>query len=266
VKAKPAPSLARYIDYYWVSRWARASRNAPAVTALLDPCVHLQIHRGRSDIIGVTRRAYRMRLEGHDFVVGARFRPGGFFPFIGQPVARLTDRVQRADVTFGMPHGAFDPWTASLCRDIESCPGGADQHAATIGTHLDSVLESHLLQADSLAEEMAALVETMRLRRDLRRVRDLARFSGHSERTLHRLFLRYVGVSPARVIRHHRLRSVTERLARGEDKSIRGLAYEYGYADQAHFIREFRAMFGVTPGAYVSGSGRILQSGSRVHR
>jgi AraC-like DNA-binding protein len=32
---------------------------------------------------------------------------------------------------------------------------------------------------------------------------------------------------------------------------VRAVAWELGYADQAHFIRDFRATIGVTPGAYV---------------
>jgi AraC-like DNA-binding protein len=35
---------------------------------------------------------------------------------------------------------------------------------------------------------------------------------------------------------------------------VQALAFELGYADQAHFIREFRATLGVTPGAYVKGA------------
>lgn len=37
---------------------------------------------------------------------------------------------------------------------------------------------------------------------------------------------------------------------RGRRSPVQALAYEFGYADQAHFIREFRATVGVTPGAY----------------
>jgi AraC-like DNA-binding protein len=32
---------------------------------------------------------------------------------------------------------------------------------------------------------------------------------------------------------------------------VRAVVGELGYADQAHFIRDFRATIGMTPGAYV---------------
>jgi AraC-like DNA-binding protein len=79
----------------------------------------------------------------------------------------------------------------------------------------------------------------------------LVRASGRSERTLHRLFARYVGASPAWVIRRYRLRAAAERLTACPPADVRAIAWELGYADQAHFIRDFRATIGVTPGAYV---------------
>jgi AraC-like DNA-binding protein len=44
-----------------------------------------------------------------------------------------------------------------------------------------------------------------------------------------------------------------------------GLAAEWGYADQAHLIREFRAMAGVTPADYVrDAAGRFRPVNAQV--
>jgi AraC-like DNA-binding protein len=45
-----------------------------------------------------------------------------------------------------------------------------------------------------------------------------------------------------------------------------GLAADWGYADQAHLIREFRAMAGVTPADYArdaAGRFRAVSAGAR---
>ena len=78
----------------------------------------------------------------------------------------------------------------------------------------------------------------------------VARDAGTSVRGLQRLFAEYVGIGPKWVIRRYRLREVTERLARGEPVEWAGLAAELGYADQAHFVRDFRRMFGESPTWY----------------
>ena len=61
----------------------------------------------------------------------------------------------------------------------------------------------------------------------------------------------YVGASPAWVIRRYRLQAAAARLTARPPADVRAVAWELGYADQAHLIRDFRAAVGVTPGAYV---------------
>ncbi|MEO8482487.1 MAG: AraC family transcriptional regulator [Acidobacteriota bacterium] len=97
------------------------------------------------------------------------------------------------------------------------------------------------------------------------RVSDVAAMLGVGERRLERMFNRAVGV-PLKVF--HRMRRCCQaaRLIRrasvehhhstleqnGTPGNWSALASEAGYADQAHFIRDFRALTGVTPGAYAT--------------
>jgi AraC-like DNA-binding protein len=64
-------------------------------------------------------------------------------------------------------------------------------------------------------------------------------------------------VSPAWVIRRYRLHAAAERLTVCPTTDMQGLAYELGYADQAHFIRDFRATMGVTPGTYAAAQRQV---------
>ncbi len=57
-------------------------------------------------------------------------------------------------------------------------------------------------------------------------------------------------MSPKWVIQRYRLHEAAEQLAAGEPVSQPGLALSLGYSDQAHFVRDFKAIVGVTPGAY----------------
>nr|BFE68666.1 hypothetical protein GCM10020092_019670 [Actinoplanes digitatis] len=67
---------------------------------------------------------------------------------------------------------------------------------------------------------------------------------------MQRLFADYVGLGPKWVIRRYRLHEVGERLAAGADIDWARLVGELGYADQAHFTRDFTAMFGEPPTVY----------------
>jgi AraC-like DNA-binding protein len=97
------------------------------------------------------------------------------------------------------------------------------------------------------------------------RVSDVAEALGVGERRLERVFNRVVGVPP-KVF--HRMRRCCEaarliRHACGDAHHTTGrrnvapcrwsaIGSDAGYADQAHFIREFRALTGVTPVAYAT--------------
>ncbi len=58
-----------------------------------------------------------------------------------------------------------------------------------------------------------------------------------------------MGVSPKWTIRLYRIQDALERIA-NRDTDWAVLALELGYFDQAHFIRNFKAMVGVAPGSY----------------
>jgi len=72
-----------------------------------------------------------------------------------------------------------------------------------------------------------------------------------SPRALERRFLKMVGLPPkvfARIQRHQR---AAQELASSETTpSLAMLAHDLAYADQAHFIRDFNALAGITPGDY----------------
>ena len=65
--------------------------------------------------------------------------------------------------------------------------------------------------------------------------------------------LDYIGVSPKWVICRYRFLEAAERAVAADNLSWAGLAADLGYSDQAHLVRDFKRMLGVTPGQYVAG-------------
>lgn len=73
-----------------------------------------------------------------------------------------------------------------------------------------------------------------------------------SSRWVARLFRRYVGIGPKWVLQRYRLHEAAERIASGRVDAWSDLALELGYADQAHFVRDFRALVGQAPSTYAA--------------
>jgi AraC-like DNA-binding protein len=76
------------------------------------------------------------------------------------------------------------------------------------------------------------------------------RASGASAERFIERFRDAVGLGPKRYLRVTRLRSLLERVAARGSANWSDLAFEFGFSDQAHLVREFRDLTGLTPGAY----------------
>ena len=98
----------------------------------------------------------------------------------------------------------------------------------------------------SMTAKERAKPEIINAKRKIR----VAKGSGTTVRALQRLFQEYVGVSPKWVLRRFRIHEAAERLAAGARIDAAAFASECGYFDQAHFIRDFKAQVGRTPGEY----------------
>ena len=86
---------------------------------------------------------------------------------------------------------------------------------------------------------------------------ELVRVSRLSRFYLLRVFRREFGVSPHEYQRHLRLARASRLLAAGVPASR--VAYDAGFSDQSHLIRQFKALTGLTPGKFArewAGPGR----------
>jgi AraC-like DNA-binding protein len=70
------------------------------------------------------------------------------------------------------------------------------------------------------------------------------------ERTLERKFKLQVGITPKRLSDIVRLTLSAKRMQQTQGRQLTGVAYESGYFDQAHFIKEFKKYTGITPYQY----------------
>jgi AraC-like DNA-binding protein len=233
----PSADLAPFVEHYWSVRW---DLSEPRVAETVPhPSVHVVLaDGGEGEVVGVMRRKFTRVLQGRGRVLGTKFHPGAFRPFLAGPVSALTDRRVPLGELFG-PAG-HRLVSRALARD--------DDREAI------AVVESFLRGRRPVAVEAMALAGRAAARiagdRSLTRVDRLARELGTTVRALQRLFGEYVGVGPKWVIQRYRLLDAVERVAEGASVDWADLALELGYADQAHFIRAFRRLVGRPPADY----------------
>jgi transcriptional regulator GlxA family with amidase domain len=79
------------------------------------------------------------------------------------------------------------------------------------------------------------------------RIGDLEKSTGLSTRQLERKFARHLGISPKTFSRVVRFKNVAAVTAKSDRPDWATLAGDFGYADQPHLVREFKAFSGLTP-------------------
>ncbi len=118
---------------------------------------------------------------------------------------------------------------------------------------LEALLLGRLDRARAADHRLRAAVAMLRAAEGQRSVAEVRAHVGLGERQLERLFLERVGVGPKALARVLRLQALVARLDRPPTRAphrglgLGDLAAELGYADQAHLVRDVRALAGVTP-------------------
>src|SRR2546421_1348264 len=107
-RSAPAADLRPFVERYWTVRWDLRGRAPHEQETLPWPCVNLVIGTHRPGLFGVCRTRFVAHLEGEGWVVGAKFRPGGFRPFVTFPMADLTDRNLPIRRVFGRAGAALE--------------------------------------------------------------------------------------------------------------------------------------------------------------
>lgn len=243
--------LAPLVEHFWIVRWSLPVGRVFRQEVLPHPSFNLSVEAHLAAVHGIGTTRFVATLEGSGRVVAAKFRAGGFGPFVRVPIASLVDRVVPLGEVFGPLGTALGE---TVLREAD------DLRAARC---IEGFLTSLEPRVDAQSALAMSLVARARADRSITRAAQLARIGALSLRSLHRLFERAVGVSPKWVIRRARVHEAAERVAGGARIDWAGLAQELGYHDQSHLIRDFRDEMGETPAAYAA---RCRASASALSR
>jgi transcriptional regulator GlxA family with amidase domain len=189
-------------------------------------------------VTGPQHRNDERQLEGSGWAFGARFRAGGFRPFVPMRLVELTDRRLAAADLFGAAAEA-------VADAVVDAPTDDDRRRL-----LAAFLLARTPVEPTVGEELSALLEQAAAEvPPVTRVIELAERHGVSVRTLQRQFLEHVGIGPKWCLDRARVHAVSAR-TRSEVSSWADVAHELGYADQSHLTSSFASAFGAAPVTY----------------
>lgn len=240
VRFEVDPPLDAHLEHFWSVGWKVKPGRTVARSTLSHPCVHLVWESGAVRVVGVHTGRFTRVLSGEGHAFSAKFRPGAFRPLLGRSVATLTDRqLDFADVV--------GPKAAR--RYLQGLRRAPDDDARV--RFATDFLRELLPPPPADAALLAQLVEAATADRELTSVEQLRALSGMRLRELQRWFLDAVGISPKWMLQRYRLHDALLEVEAGA-RRLTDLAAHLGYADQAHFSRDFRALVGLPPSRYAA--------------
>lgn len=192
-----------------------------------------------SFIAGVADAYTLSESTGPAYCLQVTFTPLGAYQFFGVPMDELANRV--------IP---FDDLAGPLGRELPERLYAAATWEARFAL-LDALLAARFAEARSPSPAVARAWQLLTATHGQIEIGTLAEEIGWSRKHLNLRLREQIGLSPkalARVLRFQRAIHLLERAPGG---SLTDVAYECGYYDQAHFIRDFRVFAGATPGTFL---------------
>jgi len=217
-----------------------------------DPCVELIFNFGTAYseigrlavrqlpnicLVGVLSRPLKLRATGTVKIAAVRFFAWGALSLFKNTVG--LNSTAEADL---------DPlWRQLVERVAANIRSGGYEKAVE---EIEDFLIGMRLNALFGPEQVKAAARLLYRSKGQFRVAELADYCNLSVRQLQRQFDETTGVSPKTLGRIIRFEAIRNRLMCDPNSNLTDLAYEFGYTDQAHFIKDFKTFTDRTPGEY----------------
>ena len=249
----PSPVIAGYISHIVVlendSMFYEAvlpliANGFPSITfQLTDPAGILPSGRRTDNLVlyGQNTLPIRLHTAGQITVIAFFLHPYMLPRLFGYSAAELTD--QTVDISLMEPARSL-----SLKEQL--------LNAATLQDRLQLMTAYVGKLADrarsSIDERVTFATTRIRQAKGTSLLMDLQQELYVTERTLQRIFLQHIGLTPKQYSRTCQFQAALQQLMQNNFSDMAGVAFDNGYADQSHLIRAFRDFTCYTPLEYLA--------------
>lgn len=260
---EPAKALAPYIRHYYVFESLENSAYEDTVFPSGDMEVIFNLGGGiwkasqedgfqknpATELWGQITRPLQIRSSGTHLMLGVRFFTHATSFLLDDEIGVFNDRV-------------FD-LTDVLGNDVRDLHTRLQEEDSANGriTLLDDFFTRRLMRASGRHERLnrvAHILTSITKDPAENNIGRIAGTFGITTRYLHKLVYQHTGLSPKSFDKIHRFKTSLKLI--GENKlPLTSIAYDAGYFDQSHFIRDFKSFTGLTPTAYLSNLSAVNQ-------
>jgi len=243
----PSPGMSDLVRRYWMPVWSLAPGASTVQRVLQYPVCLVVVADSYATFVGPSTGLSTRTLSGHGWAFGTMLQPAAGALLLRGPVSGVTDK----SIPLGDVPGLAG---AALAERVRAVVGNGPEDPArrrAAAQELERTV-GHLLPVDEESRLVNAVVEYVEDNAHVQRVGHIVEKFAISERALQRLSARRIGLSPKWLIQRRRLHEAAALLRSGDRPHLARVAAELGYADQAHFGRDFRTVTGLTPGQFAA--------------
>jgi hypothetical protein len=235
----PDTGLRDFIYCYWQLKTTQPLTEPFHYRVVADGCIDIffELHNPRNSfIMGFSNAFTAFPLEQSFNYVGVRFLPGMFPMLYKISAGELSDRVENLDMVV--------PAVSDFLSGYFMGNLSVTQIAVMLDAHFLTLMSKKLIAADSRFCTSIDMIlrssGTISMEKDLQ--------AGISIRQLRRLFEFYIGGTPKAFGKIVRFQKMLQPEPFSGYPGGKKHYLDAGYYDQAHFIKEFKRLYGLTPG------------------
>ncbi len=193
-----------------------------------------------------------LKLNGKVDVLGVCFSPNGFYPFFKIPVSEFKNQLLGArEVGLKLANTISERLKESPSVDVRL-------------TILENELALLLVNGNQNPDNFRRIFNSLKKSDNTLQISEFCQRNNISIRNLERMYNKYVGVSANTYGTLNRFHTSLNRLLISDYSKLSDIAFDNGYFDQMHFIKEFKRFAGNTPKSFVKQSDSILQIGKLI--
>ncbi len=234
----PASELHEYIYCYWQLKTNQKLSSPFTYRVVADGCIDIFFNLNNTSdrfVMGFCNKYTTFSLEHEFHYIGVRFFPTIFPQLFKVDASTLSNRYEHLDDVV-VSTSNYIKNNIDQSQNIDDITAVLNKHFLSIVATVDIDDDSRMYDALNIILHKQGILD---IETDLN--------TGISNRQLRRLFEFYVGTSCKTFSKVVRFQNILK--AKPSKQSLRQnkLFFDMGYFDQSHFIKEFKALYGITP-------------------
>jgi AraC-like DNA-binding protein len=234
----PDKSLLPYIYCYWQLQTTKVLDESFAYRVVSDGCIDILFQRdnpAENFVMGFYKQKTEVNLGTSFHYIGIRFFPTVFPALFRVSAKEISNRSERLEFVAAKTSRFLQQYCTPL-DTVDAITTKLNRYFYSLLSNTDITVDGRLQNALHI---ILAKHGTINITDDLQ--------TGLSTRQLRRYFEHFIGDTPKTFSKVVRFQNILQTHPTAQSMKEQKLFFDAGYYDQAHFIKEFKRFYGITP-------------------